>query len=73
MIETLREVGFGAERSARIEALEADPQGADPGELLGLIDAVGKGRFAQRLAPRIVGQDPPDYLGRAIEFVMNCV
>lgn len=73
MIETLREVGFGAERSARIEALAQDPENGDPGDLLGLIDAVGRGRFAQRLAPRIVGQDPPEYLAQAIAFVRDRV
>lgn len=73
MIDTLRQVGFGAERRARIDALEEDPEGANPSELLGLIDAVGKGRFAQRLAPQIAGQDPPEYLAKAIEFVANRV
>ena len=73
IIATLREAGFGARRMARIQEWEQDPRTVDPSELLGLIGAVGKGRFAQRLAPRLVGQDPPEYVTKAIEFVANRV
>ena len=73
IIATLREAGFGAQRMARIGEWEQDPDAVNPNELLELIGTVGKGRFAQRLARLIVGQDPPRYVSKAIEFVANRV
>ena len=44
-----------------------------PDELLNLIDGVGKGRFAQRLASKIKGRKPPRYLEDAIQYVVKRV
>jgi putative ATP-dependent endonuclease of OLD family len=73
IIETLREHKFGAERKGWIDEWGADPNSLDVGKYLALIETVGKGRFAQRLASRIKDIVPPDYIRRAIEFVVSRV
>ena len=73
IFETLREGGFGAERTGWIDEWEAAPATLDNERYLSLIDAMGKGRFAQRLASRISDLDPPDYIVKAIRFVADRV
>jgi len=73
IIETLREGPFGADRKALIDAWETNPEDLDQTAYLSLIDAIGKGRFAQRLATRISDLDPPAYILRAIKFVADRV
>lgn len=73
VIETLREAGFGAERAGWIDEWEADPKKLDIDKFLSLVESIGKGRFAQRLSPRISDLDPPTYIGGAIEFVAKRV
>jgi putative ATP-dependent endonuclease of OLD family len=73
IIETLREGRFGAERMGWIDEWEADPDQLDTSNLLLLIEDMGKGRFAQRMAARIGGIDPPTYISGAIEFVADRV
>jgi putative ATP-dependent endonuclease of the OLD family len=73
VIETLRERKFGAERSAWIDEWENDHEKLDVDKFLSLIDDIGKGRFAQRLATRIADLDPPGYISRAIKFVADRV
>jgi putative ATP-dependent endonuclease of OLD family len=67
----LHEADFGAERSNLIKAWEADPTKVDERKLMAMIDDIGKGRFAQRLATQIGKLAPPEYLKRAIEFVTD--
>jgi putative ATP-dependent endonuclease of OLD family len=69
----LKEYKFSEQRKAKIEAWEADPSALDPEELLKMIDAIGKGRFAQRMLSHIDGIDPPGYISRAIAFVADRV
>jgi putative ATP-dependent endonuclease of the OLD family len=73
IIETLREGGFGAERAGWINEWETDPSTLDIEKYLSLVDAIGKGRFAQRLASRIAELDPPAYIANAIKFVASRV
>lgn len=73
VIATLREGGFGAERTEWISEWEKDPKNLDAERLLMLVETMGKGRFAQRLASRIVGITPPHYLSAAIKFVADSV
>lgn len=40
-------------------------------DMLDRIEAVGKGRFAQRLASKVKDQNPPEYIQQAIEYVVN--
>jgi putative ATP-dependent endonuclease of OLD family len=73
IISVLNEYKFSAKRKKKIEEWEADPSALDPEELLKMIDAIGKGRFAQRMLSYIDGIDPPGYIARAIEFVADRV
>jgi putative ATP-dependent endonuclease of OLD family len=73
IIETLREGDFGKVRREWIDAWEKDPKTLDKGKLLSLVDAIGKGRFAQRLASRLGTKKPPRYILAAIESVASRV
>jgi putative ATP-dependent endonuclease of OLD family len=41
--------------------------------VLGRIDRIGKGRFAQRLANKVAGQEAPDYISEAIKRIVERV
>ena len=73
MIETLREGNFGPERNGWIDEWEDDRKSFDKERFLSLVEAIGKGRFAQRLATRIGDLDPPLYIEGAIKFVTDRV
>jgi putative ATP-dependent endonuclease of OLD family len=73
ILETLKEHGFSKKRKALIEAWEDDPKTLDTAEYLAMIETIGKGRFAQRLASRLNDSAPPDYIKDAIEFVADRV
>ncbi len=69
IIQTLLEAGFGPRRRERIEGWRDDPDTLDIPKYLTLINEIGKGRFAQRLASRIIGIEPPVYIDDAITYV----
>ena len=71
--ETLLEAGFGRRRQRMIEGWRDDPDSLDEERYLALIEEIGKGRFAQRLAARVAGLAPPTYIGDAIEYVADRV
>lgn len=73
MIETLREHNFSAERKVLLDTWETDPKSYDAMELLRMIDQMGKGRFAQRLATRTSDKLVPDYIADAINHVIGLV
>lgn len=73
VIDTLREQRLSGDRQAWVDQWEADPETLDPYNYLKLVEAVGKGRFAQRLASRIQGLEPPAYIAGAITFVVERV
>ena len=73
IIDTLREENFSEDRQDWIDEWEEDPESLNKERYLKLIEAVGKGRFAQRLASRVGGIEPPDYIKNAIEFVASRV
>lgn len=73
VIETLRETQWTAERKGWIDGWEADPESLDVDNYLKLIEVIGKGRFAQRLASRIEGIEPPAYIAGAITYVVERV
>jgi len=73
IIGALREYGFGPNRRGWIDEWEEDPDVLNIKNFLSLIDAIGKGRFAQRLASRMGDLEPPDYINEAIEFVADRV
>ena len=71
--ETLLEAGFGIRRRRMIEGWRDDPRSLDKRRYLALIEEIGKGRFAQRLAARVAGLEPPAYIADAIEYVADRV
>ncbi|MBD3827956.1 AAA family ATPase [Stenotrophomonas sp.] len=73
IIETLREQIFGPTRLGWFKAWEADPTALNHKEYLSSIESIGKGRFAQRLASRLEGIAPPQYIERAIKRVVALV
>ena len=73
VIETLRETPWTAERKGWIDGWEADPESLDVDNYLKLIETIGKGRFAQRLASRIEDIEPPAYIAGAITYVVERV
>ncbi len=73
IIDILREQHFSAERQGWIDGWEATPDSLDAKNYLALIETMGKGRFAQRLASRIDGIEPPPYIRDAINFVADRV
>lgn len=63
-------------RQANKDALEGwvnDPDTLDADRLLGMIDRVGKGRFAQMLAPSVEVRFCPTYIGQALERIRDAV
>ena len=73
ILTTLAAAGFGQRRRTEIQEWMADPEGAGPRRLLQLVNSVGKGRFAQRLAPFLADREPPEYIAKAITFVADRV
>lgn len=73
IVETLREPMLSEEREGWVDKWEDDPASLNAENYLKLIEAVGKGRFAQRLSSRIEGLEPPAYIASAIRFVAERV
>lgn len=73
IIDTLLEGGFGPKRTKRIEGYKTAYTDDDQKPFLALVEAIGKGRFAQRLATRIHGVEVPGYIGGAIRYVVDRV
>ena len=69
IIETLREAKFGKERTELIDAWEEDNDALDPAQFLSMVENIGKGRFALRLASRMSDLEVPVYISAAIRFV----
>ncbi len=57
----------------RIDGWVADPATVDTERLLDLIERVGKGRFAQRLAGRATAATCSAYIRAGLEFMRNAV
>ena len=62
-------------RDATLAPFRATGDMTDDSEeaLVGLIERVGKGRFAQRLAEHLVGSDVPSYMSDAIGAIVKAV
>ena len=73
MLTTLADAGFGRRRRTEIREWREAPEGAELPRLLELVHSIGKGRFAQRLAPLLAAREPPEYIAKAIRFVANRV
>jgi putative ATP-dependent endonuclease of OLD family len=73
IIATLREHNFSAERLALLDTWETKPSDVGAKILIKMIEQMGKGRFAQRLASRIEGLTVPHYIANAINHVIGLV
>jgi putative ATP-dependent endonuclease of OLD family len=73
IVTTLQEFPFTQPKQATLTEWEVDNEEIDDDELLKMIEAVGKGRFSQRLLSHIEGTAPPGYIQRAIQFVVDRV
>lgn len=62
---------WGAQRKALMNAWIAAPTTLDEKKLLGWVEEVGKGRFAQALAGHVNAAFCPDYIKRTLEYVKN--
>jgi putative ATP-dependent endonuclease of OLD family len=67
--QTLRELSSGPTAAARASSWQTDPAGLDSAKFLKDVEAIGKGRFAQRLSTRIASGHCPAYVNGAIEYV----
>lgn len=62
---------WGAQRKGWMNAWIAAPTTLDEKKLLGWVEEVGKGRFAQALAGHVSAAFCPDYIKRTLEYVKN--
>jgi putative ATP-dependent endonuclease of OLD family len=57
----------------RLAGWVANPETIDGERLINAIERIGKGRFAQRLAPRVTAVSCPDYIQNALERIRDAV
>ena len=73
IIEVLEEAKLSDGKKELIAGWKADYATLDHVKFLGLIESIGKGRFAQRLATKAQGIAPPGYIARALKYVADRV
>ena len=71
LLGVLIEQDFGPKLSKRLEEWQEDHSEIDSAQLMLMIGYVGKGRFADQLAEKVGGLEPPEYIKRAIEHVVG--
>lgn len=69
----LQELAFRQERREEIQEWVDDPDALDEKRLIALIEKIGKGRFAQALAPHVSEDTCPDYIRQALEHIRDAV
>lgn len=78
LAEAMQEV-IEQELSIKVQTREAlqdwvdDPEALDENRLIALIERIGKGRFAQALAPSVSDDNCPDYIRSALEYIRDAV
>lgn len=73
IIEVLREARLGSERKALIDQWAEHNDTLNDEKFLLMVEFMGKGRFAQRLATRMTNLEVPNYISSAIKFVADRV
>jgi putative ATP-dependent endonuclease of OLD family len=68
--ETYRELTGSREKAANFGALMDEPA-ENRTKILTRIERIGKGRFAQRLAPKVEGKKPPGYIKSALDQIIK--
>jgi len=66
---TLAELTANGAAKRRAAGWKDDPDSLDPEQMLRDVEAIGKGRFAQRLATRLRGDLCPEYIREAVTFL----
>lgn len=69
----LEELPLSAPTKAKVQAWVDDPDELDTDHLLRMIERVGKGRFAQALAPHVTVATCPGYIRSALKRIRNGV
>lgn len=69
----LRELSLQPASRNRIQGWVDDPTTLDRERLLSFVERIGKGRFAQALAPRVTADTCPDYIRQALEHIRDAV
>ena len=67
--KTLSELAPSEVAAKRAASWEADPKSVDEDRLIKDIEAIGKGRFSQRLATRLAKSICPEYILDAINYL----
>ncbi|MGF6349529.1 ATP-dependent nuclease [Variovorax sp. W2I14] len=62
---------YGPKRQAMVKQWLDDPASLDEDKFLGLVENVGKGRFAQALAGHVKAAHCPEYMKKAFTFIQN--
>ncbi|MBY5590904.1 AAA family ATPase [Rhizobium leguminosarum] len=73
ILDTLDEANLSQPKQELVASWIEEPDDMKSDEMLKMIETIGKGRFAQRLASRIEGMKPPGYISDAIKFVVDRV
>jgi putative ATP-dependent endonuclease of the OLD family len=68
VLDALAHYKWGEQRNAELETAKADSQ-LDGDRLMTFVEAVGKGRFAQRLAGDVTELTPPRYVSDALKYL----
>jgi putative ATP-dependent endonuclease of OLD family len=71
--DTLAELAESHSAAERATSWRARPAEVSLDELLADVGRIGKGRFAQRLAPRLRREHCPEYIEQAIQYVVDSV
>ena len=68
-----QELAMGQNTRDALQEWVDDPDTLDEDQLIRIIERVGKGRFAQALAPHVSEDTCPDYIRRALEHIRDAV
>ena len=68
-----QELRIGRKTCNALQRWVDDPDTLDEDRLIALIERVGKGRFAQALAPHVSEDTCPDYIRRALVYIRDAV
>ena len=68
-----QELSLAEQTSEALQGWVDDPGTLDEDRLIRLIERIGKGRFAQALAPHVSDETCPEYVRQALEHIRNAV
>lgn len=73
LLNILNEQGFGLTRTKRISSWMSGAEQINNEQLLAMIADIGKGRLSAKLAKKLTGLQPPEYISAAINHVVKYV